>query len=77
MTGNKNYFSKLRKRDMQFHIEMENDGKYRAKGTGIVRFERELGNPMFLRDVLYIPGLKKNLISVLALEDKGYKVTFR
>lgn len=29
------------------------------------------------RDVLYVPGLKKNLVSVSALADKGYEVTFR
>jgi hypothetical protein len=33
--------------------------------------------PLYLSDVLYVPGLKKNLVSVSALEDKGYEVSFK
>ena len=29
---------------------------------------------MFLRDVLYVPGLKKNLVSVSMIEDRGFGV---
>jgi hypothetical protein len=32
---------------------------------------------MLLRDVLYVSGLKKNLVSVSTIEDKGYEVLFR
>ena len=32
---------------------------------------------MLLRDVLYVPGLKKNLISISTIEDRGYEVLFR
>ena len=32
---------------------------------------------MVVSDVLYVPGLKKNLISMSTVEDKGYEVTFR
>ena len=27
-------------------------------------------------EILFVPGLKKNLLSILALEDKGFRVTF-
>ena len=27
-------------------------------------------------EILYVPGLKKNVISVTVLEDKGFSVTF-
>jgi hypothetical protein len=33
--------------------------------------------PMLLRDVLNVSGLKKNLISVSIVEDRGYEVLFR
>ena len=26
--------------------------------------------------MLYVPGMKRNLVSIFALEDKGYRVTF-
>jgi hypothetical protein len=29
-----------------------------------------------LEEVLYVPGMKRNLVSILALEDKGYNITF-
>jgi hypothetical protein len=29
-----------------------------------------------IKDVLYVPGLKKNLLSILALEEKGFILTF-
>ena len=33
-------------------------------------------SPMILRDVLYVPRLKKNLISVSMIEDRGLGVSF-
>ena len=33
-------------------------------------------SPMVLRDVLYVPGLKKNLVSVSMIEDRGLGVSF-
>ena len=29
-----------------------------------------------MTDVMYVPGLKKNLVSVTMLEEKGYDVVF-
>ena len=29
-----------------------------------------------LKDVMHVPGLKKNLVLVVMLEDKGYEVVF-
>lgn len=43
---------------------------------GTVRFEREFGSPLHFKDVLYVLGLKKNLVSVSTLEDRGYEVIF-
>jgi hypothetical protein len=31
---------------------------------------------MKMKDVLYVPGLKKNLLSISALEEKGFRVSF-
>lgn len=61
---------------MHFHIELGDDRRYLAKGAGTVRFEMESRNPLYLRDVLYIPGLKKYLVSVATLENKGYEIIF-
>ena len=37
----------------------------------------ESSKPLSFVDVLYVPGLTKNLILVSTLEDKGYQVKFR
>ena len=29
-----------------------------------------------MKDVLFVPGLKKNLLSMLALEKKGFRISF-
>ena len=77
MTTHKHYFSNLSEKEFGFEILLGDDYAYHPKGVGTVRFERESGKPLYLSGVLYIPGLKKNLVSVSALEDKGYKVSFK
>ena len=57
-------------------IEMGDDGKYHVSGKGTVVFQRENGAPLTLTNVKYVPSLKKNLVSVTMLEDKGYDVVF-
>ena len=58
------------------HIEMGDDGWYSATSIGTITFERESGNPFLLKNVMHVPGLKKNLVSVAMLEDRGYDVVF-
>ena len=52
------------------------DDRYSASGIGTITFERESGNPFFLKDFMHVPGLKKNLVSVAMLEYKVYDVVF-
>jgi len=57
-------------------IEHGDDGRYSTTGIGIVTFKKEFGSHIFLKYVMFIPGLKKNLIFVAVLEDRGYDVIF-
>ena len=57
-------------------IEMDDDGRYNATNNGTITFQRKLGKLFELKDVMHIPGLKKNLVSVAMSEDKGYDVVF-
>jgi hypothetical protein len=41
-------------------------------GVGSVRFQLEYGGLLELDGVLFVPGLRVNLLSVSALEDVGY-----
>ena len=46
------------------------------KGKGDVCIKTTLGNRRTLEDVRYIPGLKKNPISVGQLDSTGYAAEF-
>eukprot|EP00253_Pinus_taeda_P008414 PITA_08414 len=74
MTSDKILFSTLEEKDLKMCIEMGDDGRYSVLGVGMGAFQREHGAPITLTDVKYVPGLKKNLVSVMMLEDKGYDV---
>ena len=76
MTGDKDLLSDLDEKDLGVHIEMGDDGRYSETGIETISFERESGKPFILKDVMHVPGLKKNLISMAMLEDKGYDVVF-
>jgi hypothetical protein len=77
MIGVREYFSRLQEEEMDLVIEMGNNAKCRATCHGTVTFQRESGKPLMVRDVLYVLGMTKNLISVSALEDMGYMVSFQ
>jgi hypothetical protein len=47
------------------------------RGVGSVRFQLEFGGLLELDGVLFLPGLRVNLLSVSALEDVGYFVLFK
>jgi len=74
---NKDFFNILEKKDMQFHINIGDDGRYMTKGVGKVRFKRKFSSLLHLKNVMYVLRLKKNLISVVVLEDKGHVVILK
>jgi hypothetical protein len=70
-------FSSLMERDSNVHAELGDDAKYEMKGEGTITFQLKLGGSLDAHDVLYILGLKNNLLSVSAMEDMGFVVTFQ
>ena len=56
-------------------VVMGNDQPCRTMGIGTVRLKLFDGMIRELKKVRFVPALKKNIISVGALEAKGYKVT--
>ena len=76
ITGDKSLFSTLEEKDLQILIAMGNDEKYSVSGVGTVVFQRKHGACITLTDVNYVRGLKKNLVSIVMLEDNGYDVVF-
>jgi hypothetical protein len=77
MSGVREHFTDLRDPEIRLEIVLGDNTIVRAAGRGTVSFQRELMSPLVFRDVLYVPGLKKNLISVSSIQDRGFEVSFR
>jgi hypothetical protein len=75
MTGVREHLTYLTKID-DLEVVLRDDRVVKAVGSGTISFQRESLPPMLLRDVLYVPDLKKNLISVSTIEERGYEVLF-
>ena len=76
MTGDKKIFSDLEEKDIQMHIELGKDGWYSATIIDTITFQRASCKLFHLKDVMHVPSLKKKLISIAMLEDRGYDVVF-
>ena len=58
-------------------VYMGNDHPCKTAGIGSIKLRNHDGTTRILRDVRYVPKLKKNLISLGALESKGLVVMMR
>ena len=50
--------------------------QYPIKVSGESSYKLDSGKSLKMKDVLYVPGLNKNLISIFALDAKGIRVAF-
>ena len=57
-------------------VELGDDSTYKIEGVGSTSLQLDSGTVLHIDDVLYVPGLKKNLLSVVGLEEKGFRVLF-
>jgi hypothetical protein len=62
---------------LRIHVELGDDAKYAVKGEGTILFQLESGGSFDAQDVLYVPGLRKNFLSVSVMEDRGFSVIFQ
>jgi hypothetical protein len=76
MTGYKDSFSELVQKDSPHKVKLNDDYQYPIKGVGEVSYRLDSGKPTKMKDVLYVPGLKKKLLSISTLDEKGFKVSF-
>ena len=55
---------------------MGDDYQYPIKGSGESSYKLDSRKSMKMQDVLFVPVLKKNLLSIFALDAKGMRVSF-
>ena len=77
MTGYKDILSDFETKPFVEQVELRDEKCYKIEGVGSISFRLEYGARIHVDDVLYVPGLKNNLLSVATLEDKGYWVIFK
>jgi hypothetical protein len=76
MMGDQDRLSNLNERKTSYKVELGDKSTYSVEGFGQASVKLESGNHVHLSNVLYVPGLEKNLVSISCLEDKGKKIAF-
>jgi transposase InsO family protein len=76
MTGQIDILSFLTENNFPEKVTLGYDYQYPIKGVGESNYKLDSGTPMKMKDVLYVPGLTKNLLYISALAKKGFRVAF-
>jgi hypothetical protein len=76
MMGQRNILSCILEKKFSQKVTLGDDYQYPIKGVGESNHKLNSGNSLKMKDILYVPGLKKNLLSISALEKKGFRVSF-
>jgi hypothetical protein len=74
MTGYREHLTNIVEKESRLHVVLGDNARYSVKGVGYSSFQLDSDIPLQLSEVLYVHGMKRNLVSISALEDKGYKV---
>ena len=76
MIGYRSALTDLTEKKSSVHVELGDDGTYVIQGVGSTSFLLDFGIVLHIEEILFVPGLKKNLLSISTLEHKGSRVTF-
>ena len=70
MTGLKESFVRLSEHESPHKVKLGDDYQYPIKGSGESSYMLDSGKSLTMKEVLFVPGLKKNLLSISALMQK-------
>ena len=76
MTCNKNWYIKFKKTHNGAHIYLGDDHSYQIKGYGDIPVTLSNGTIRHISNVVYVPGINKNLIFVSTITNQNLKVEF-
>ena len=57
-------------------MKLGDDYQYPIKGSGESSYKLDFGKHMKMKDILFVTGLKKNILSISALDAKGMRFAF-
>jgi len=64
MTSFRNHFSHFIEKEKHLHVVLGDDARYNIRGVGISTFQLDSDMQLKLEEVLYVPGMKRNLVSI-------------
>jgi hypothetical protein len=76
MTSQRDILSCISEKKFSQKVTLGDDYQYPIKGVGESRYMLNSGNSIKMKDILFVPGLTKNLLSIYNLEKKGFIVAF-
>ena len=76
MTGFKESFLKLSEHESPHKVKLRDDYQYPIKGSGDPSYKLDSGKCINMKDVLFVPGLKKNILFISTLDAKGMTIAF-
>ena len=57
-------------------VKLGDDYQYPIKGSGEASYKLESRKSLKMKDILYVPQMKKNIPSISALDENGMRVAF-
>jgi hypothetical protein len=76
MTGAWEIFKSFKNLDLNMHVELGVGTKHSLKGTGTIPFHMELGSLLRVMNVLWVPKLKRSVLSVSLIEKNGFDIAW-
>jgi hypothetical protein len=76
MTVQRDILSFLIGKNFPHKVTLGDYYQYPIKGVGKSNYKLDSGTPVKMKDVLYVPSLTKNLLSISSLENKGFIFSF-
>ena len=76
MTGFKESFVNLSEHESPHKVKLGDDYQYPIKGSGESSYKLDSRKYMKMKNVLFVPRIKKNLLSISTLDAKGMRVAF-
>jgi hypothetical protein len=77
MTGARELFESFTESDSDMYVELGMGTKHAVQGSRTMPFWMESGCVLRVTNVLWVPELKRSVLSVSTIEKKGYEVLFR
>lgn len=76
MAGHSHQLKTLSRGKIAYFVELGDKKSYDVKSIGSSSIKLEDGRNIHLNNIMFVPGLHKNLLSISSLEDKGDRVAF-